>query len=134
MCIRDSKNTFKKLANIREIASKLTFFAQNFVKSAVSAYRPTWPNIRPNNIGRNWPNIRPNIRYRSYTNMNVSFSVVCHIIFVKMVKLLLMVEVSSPSETDLADQIHLSANVQDLGKFVVENHYLKAYQWVERLP
>ena len=41
---------------LREIAQKLPFFAY-------SVYLPSWPNFRPNNIGRNWPNIR----YRSYT-------------------------------------------------------------------
>ena len=54
----------------RKSHKKFQIFAQNYVKTAekrVSAYRPSWPNIRPNNIGRNWPNIRPIIRYRSYT-------------------------------------------------------------------
>ena len=62
-----SKKIWKKSdKRFREIGPKTAFFGHFLY----SAYRPTWPNIRPNNIGRNWPNIRPNIRYRSYTMLN----------------------------------------------------------------
>ena len=54
------KNFSKKL---RENSEKSSFFSKNYVKTAVFGIRPGWPNIRPNNFGRNWPNIRPNIRY-----------------------------------------------------------------------
>ena len=46
----------QKTQELREIGQKSAFFAY-------SAFRPSWPNIRPNNFGRIWPNIRPNIRY-----------------------------------------------------------------------
>ena len=62
-----SKKTLRKIWKIEKIV-KLGEKWRKFVDFWYSAYRPAWPNIRPNNIGRNWPNIRPNIRYRSYAS------------------------------------------------------------------
>ena len=57
----------KNWAKIGQNVSKILQKKQIFDVLLVSAYRPPWPNIQPNNIGRFWPNIWSIIRYRSYT-------------------------------------------------------------------